>query len=182
VLPTVALKVPKASGKIGTEFGVKVALVDINYMDNQIAAFLAAHPEITGGALPIFMTYNTYLTDAGCCIGGYHSFNGVQTYAHYSYIGTPGAFSQDVSALSHEIGEWVLDPFTNNNSPCGILENGDPLEGEVNYGDYPYSIGGFTYHLQDLVYVPYFGAPATTSVSSQFTFQGTHLTVCQNGA
>ena len=27
------------------------------------------------------------------------------------YIDHPGAFSQDVSALSHEIGEWMDDPL-----------------------------------------------------------------------
>jgi hypothetical protein len=43
-------------------------------------------------------------------------------------------------------------------------------------------LGGFTYDLQDLVTLPYFGAPATTSVKGFFTFQGEKLTVCQNGS
>jgi hypothetical protein len=184
VLPVQTITVPRRSGSVGVEFGVTVALVDINFVDAQLQAILTAHPEITAASLPVFLSYNTYLTQSGgCCIGGYHTANGSQTYMQFSYIGTSGAFAQDVSALSHEVGEWLLDPFTVNNSPCGVLENGDPLENEPNFGDYPYVLHGtFTYHLQDLVFMPYFGAPASTSVLNRSTFQGTALTVCQNGA
>jgi hypothetical protein len=97
----------------------------------------------------------------------------------------PGDFSQDVSALSHEIGEWMDDPLVlnnGNNTPCGTLENGDPLENTANFGGFPYTLGGFTYNLQDLTTMPYFGAPPSTSVNSEFTFQGQHLTQCQNGS
>ena len=59
------------------------------------------------------MTSNTYLTEGGCCIGGYHSANGAQTYSNFEYITYSGDFSQDVSALSHEVGEWMDDPLTN---------------------------------------------------------------------
>jgi hypothetical protein len=41
---------------------------------------------------------------------------------------------------------------------------------------------GFTYHLQDLTFITYFGAPATTSLASRTTFQGTALSVCENGS
>ena len=87
--------------------------------------------------------------------------------------------------MSHEIGEWTDDPLVNNsgnNSPCGILENGDPLENNPSFGGYSYSLGGFTYTLQDLVTLPYFGAPTSTSINGFFTFQGESLTVCQNGS
>ena len=86
----------------------------------------------------------------GRCIGGYHSAEGstagAPAYMHFTYIDKAGTFSQDVSALSHEVGEWADDPYGTNNSPCGVLEVGDPLEGAVNYGDYPYTVNGFTYH------------------------------------
>jgi hypothetical protein len=104
----------------------------------------------------------------------------------FSYVDHPGDFSQDVSALSHEIGEWMDDPLVvntgGNSTPCGSLENGDPLENTANFGGFPYTLGGFTYNLQDLTTLPYFGAPPSTSVNNEFTFQGQHLTVCQNGA
>jgi hypothetical protein len=63
------------------------------------------------------LLYDTYLTQGGsCCIGGYHSSEGSvsnpQSYAEAAYVDHVGAFSQDVSALSHEIGEWADDPLT----------------------------------------------------------------------
>jgi hypothetical protein len=182
VLPTVTLTVPAGQGSVGTEFGVKVALVNINYIDTQVNAIIQANPQITPASVPVFVMYDTYQTSGGCCIGGYHSTTGAQTYMVFDYIGTPGAFAQDVSALSHEMGEWLDDPFTNNNSPCGIYENGDPLEREANYGGYPYVSNGMTYNLQDLAQPPYFGAPASTTLNGRATFQGTALSVCQNGA
>jgi hypothetical protein len=181
VLPEVTLNVPEASGKLGTEFGVQVALVDINYIDSQVNAIIKKNSAITGGTVPIFIMYDTYQTEGGCCIGGYHSATGQQTYAVFDYIGTPKVFAQDVSALSHEMGEWLDDPYTNNLGCGGLYENGDPLEGEANYGGYPYTTNGMTYNLQDLVTPPYFGAPASTTLDGRFTFQGTKLSICQNG-
>lgn len=183
VLPTVTISVPAANGSVETVFGVTVALVDIDYIDGQFQTILANNPQITAASIPVFETYNTYLTQlSSCCIGGYHTANGSQTYMQFSYIGAPGAFAQDVSALSHEMGEWVDDPFVQNNSPCGIYETGDPLENESNYGDYAYVVGTMTYNLQDLAQPPYFGAPSGTTLNDRATFQGTALSVCQNGA
>ncbi len=185
VLPEVTITVPKGFGSVGTEFGVKVALVDINYIDGKLNSILAANPQITPGTVPVFVAYDTYETSGGCCIGGYHNATGAQTYMLFDYVEvvSPGAFSQDVSALSHEMGEWYFDPLVNNtNTPCGIYEVGDPLERESNYGGYKYMANGMTYNLQDMVQPPYFGAPLSTSLAGRFTFQGTKVTVCQNGS
>jgi len=190
VLAEQTLSPPSRYGKTGTKFGVKVALVDINWFDAQIQSLISAFSQIQPNTLPIFLTYDTYLTSGGgCCIGGYHSSEGSasapQAYSHFTYVDKAGAFAQDVSALSHEIGEWLDDPLvvnTNGNPvACGILEVGDPLEGNANYGGYPYVLHGFTYNLQDLVTLPYFGAPPSTSVNNFFTFQGEAISVCQNG-
>jgi hypothetical protein len=180
--PLVLTPPPSVSG-VGQEFGATVGLVDINYVDRQLQSIiktLAIPPD----TLPLFITrnvYETFYAHSGCCVGGYHSYNGTNTYAIATYVDHPGAFSQDVSALSHELGEWYDDPFTNNRVACGALEVGDPLEGNYNYGGYKYTVNGFTYNLQDLVFLPYFGAPPSTSVNNWFTFQGETLSVCQNG-
>jgi len=170
-------------GKTGRPFGFTAGEVDINWFDSQVNNLMTTLG-IQANTLPIFLTYDVYLTQGGCCIGGYHSATGTQTYMHATYVDVVGQFSQNVSALSHEVGEWADDPLLNggNNSPCGILEVGDPLEGNPNFGDYAYSLNGFTYDLQDLVTLPYFGAPASTSVKGFFTFQGETLSVCQNGS
>jgi hypothetical protein len=190
VLAEQTLKVPRRSGSTGVVFGFTAGLVDINYFDNQLHTLLT-NLGITPNEFPIFLTYDVYLTqNHSCCIGGYHSSTGntsaPQAYAHATYVDHVGAFAQDVSALSHEVGEWADDPLvvniSGNNTPCGMLEVGDPLENNANFGAFPYTANGFTYNLQDLVTLPYFGAPPSTSVNGEFTFQGESLTVCQNGA
>src|SRR5579863_875972 len=180
VEPIQTLNVPVADGSEGNAFGVNVALVDINWFDSAIQPLLTKYS--TANQIPIFLTYDTYLTSGGCCIGGYHNFNGVQTYMHATYIDKVGVFSQNVSALSHEVGEWMDDPFINNNVACGILENGDPEEGFANYGAFPYTVNGFQYDLQDLVFLDYFGAPAAGRVNGWMTFHDNPfgLGVCSN--
>jgi hypothetical protein len=205
VAPVFTLTVPAADGSVGTEFGVKVGLADINWFDSEIESLMTKYSSIvTPNTFPIFITYDVYLTEGGCCIGGYHSSFGnisaPQAYGMFTYIGTTGVFAQDVSALSHEAGEYIDDPLvvnTNGNiisSQCAringsnILEVGDPEEGFNEdgylYGAYPYTFNGFTYHLQDLVYLEYFGAPSTTSADKgTLTFRDNPfgLTFCSAG-
>jgi hypothetical protein len=176
------IKVPKADGTVATDFGVEVLNVNIDWLDAKLQRLLRTLA-IPANSLPVFLTTQVYLTSGGCCIGGYHSYNGRQAYSMFTYIQTAGAFAQDVSALSHEAAEWINDPETNNNSPCGIYEVGDPLEGTADYGTYPYTVNGFTYHLQDIVMPRYFGAPASTSVNDWYSFQDYGFTrICQNGS
>lgn len=187
VLPEKSITVPAPLGSVvNNPFGSGiVGTYDINAFDAKLQTWMAAQKKINPGVLPIFITYDIFLTSGGCCIGGYHNANGAQpggqTYSHATYVDSPGSFSQDVSALSHEIGEWMDDPFVDNVVNCtdnNILEDGDPLEGEANYGGYPYTFGGFTYNLQSLVFLPYFGAPKTTSVHSWYSFQNDETHVC----
>ncbi len=191
VLAEQSLSPSRTFGKTGSPFGFTAAEVDINWFDSQIPN-LISKLGILPNQFPIFLLYDTYLTQGGsCCIGGYHSSEGStsnpQSYAEATYVDHVGAFSQDVSALSHEVGEWADDPltvnFNGNNTPCGILEVGDPEEGDANFGGFPYVLHGFTYNLQDLVTLPYFGAPTSTSVNGWLSFQGnSSLSVCSNGS
>jgi hypothetical protein len=183
LLPEVTISAP--TGKTGTEFGTRVALVYINSFDAKLQQVISGNTQITPNSFVIALTYDTYLTSGGCCIGGYHSAFGSaaspQTYSHFTYIDTVGAFAQDVSALSHEVGEWMDDPFVNNPGCGGRLENGDPLEGLANFGGVPYTLNGFTYNLQDLVFLQYFGQSPSTSVNGWFSFQNANVAVCSRG-
>ena len=190
--PTVAteqtINVSRFQGRvISNPFGSgKVGEMNINSFDSSLQTFMRnLASQINPGVLPIFVTYNIYLTSRSCCIGGYHSANGRQpsgqTYSYATYVDSVGSFAQDVSALSHELGEWMDDPFVDNHVNCtdnSILEVGDPLENEKNYGGYPYSLNGFTYNLQSLVFLGYFGAPRSTSVNSWLSFQNDETHVC----
>ena len=201
VLPEITVNVPSSQGALGTSaFGPPgtLGIVSFNWFMGQAPTWIAANSAVTPSALPIFVTYNTYLSQttnfAGCCIGGFHfaygSSSSPQTYAHFAFMDqstTRQVFSSDVSALSHEVGEWQDDPYINNflsQGGCagGILENGDPLEGGPDYGDFIYTVGGYGYHLQDLVFLKYFGQTPSTSVNDWWSFQGnTGLSVCSNG-
>jgi hypothetical protein len=196
VLPLQTISVPPADGVVSTEFGISVGTADIDWFDGKIEAIMTQNKQITPNSFPIFITSNVYLTEGECCIGGYHSSYGSssapQAYGMFTYITTPGIFAQDVSALSHEAGEWLDDPLvvnTNGNPvSCGILEVGDPEEGftedGATYGAFPYVFNGNTYNLQDLTYLEYFGAPNTTSVdggAETFHDNPFGLGICNNG-
>jgi len=166
------------------EFGnVLTGLIDINRFDSAVQGWLSQFSsQITPNTFPIFLMYDTYMTSGGCCIGGYHSANGSQpggqTYGVSSTIDQgSGVFSQDTAALSHEVGEWMDDPFIDNFVGCqdnSILEVGDPLV----LDDHPYTVNGFTYHLQDLVFIGYFGAQRGVSLHSWFSFQNDETHKC----
>ena len=189
VLAEQSITVTAAQGKVmNNPFGSgKVGTMNINSFDSKLQTYIRNKLKayINPGVLPIFITYDVYLTSGGCCIGGYHSANGSQpsgqTYSYATYEDSAGSFSQDVSALSHELGEWLDDPFVDNRVNCNdnsILEVGDPLEGGPNYGAYKYTLNGFTYNLQSLVFLGYFGAPRSTSVNSWLAFQNDESNVC----
>jgi len=189
ILPMVTYRVDPALGQVeNNPFGSGVVgTMTYEVFDQQIQTWISQNSAITPDVLPIFLTYDIYLTEGGvlCCIGGYHSAIGSQpdgqTYSYATYVDSPGAFSQDVSALSHEIGEWQDDPFVDNNVNCNdnsLMEVGDPLENNPNYGDFPYTLNGFTYNLQSLVFIGYFGAPPSTSVNSWLSFQNDEQNVC----
>jgi hypothetical protein len=145
-----------------------------SYLRNTLLPKLKA--SVTPTHFPLFLFYNVVMTQGGpgqCCIIGYHSafaspsFGGaVQTYATAAYDSSQ-AFTNlsDIGAISHEVGEWMDDPFGNNATPAWghigqvsgcqtSLENGDPLSGTT-----PISIlmsNGVTYHAQELAFRDWF--------------------------
>ena len=201
VAPEQTFNVPSNIGNVISNpwSGIPTGTADINWFDSQLQTVMSNYsctkrkePCISPNVLPFFITENVYLTEGGCCIGGYHSANGFapsgQTYGYTTIIqdAVVPVFSQDIGAAAHEVGEWLLDPFTTNRSPCpsnGILENGDPLETETHpeeFGDWPYTVNGVTYRPQDLVFLSWFGQTPSTAVNGWHTFQGQPtLNVCQ---
>ena len=67
---------------------------------------------------------NIVLCDAGQCgIGGYHSAStnatGTHTYSYQSFL-DPAIFGStfaDTAPMSHELAEWLADPFVDNTVP-----------------------------------------------------------------
>ncbi len=92
-----------------------------------------------------------------------------------------GAFSgsNDVSALTHEISEWMNDPSGVNPTPAwgnigqvsgcqNNYETGDPLSGHV----MNVSLSSHTYHVQELAYFWWFyhAAAPTPAVHGTYSF------------
>ena len=185
VLSEVTIDVTSAEGSVqNNPFGSgKVGEMDINDFDGDLQGFIAGFSQVNATNLPLFLTDNIYLTSGGCCIGGYHSAEGNgQTYSYATYVTTTGAFSQDIDALSHELGEWIDDPKINNEGYCGgLLEVGDPIEGLANYGTFPVTFGGVTWHPQALTFLSYFGAKVAKSANKWLDDQHLLTSVCQHG-
>lgn len=160
-----------------------VGLFDINAFDGQLNSYLSSNKStITPDTFPFFISYDIYLTSGGgCCIGGYHSAAGTQSYGYTTIVDSAGAFSEDIDAASHEMSEWLDDPFTNNFVQCtdnSILEVGDPLEVLTDYGTFPVKLNKFTWHPQSEAYLTYFGAPTSTSANGWYTMRNELTQVC----
>jgi len=123
--------------------------------------------------------------------GGAHSAigNPVQTYAWVPYLTNNFdalAGKQDIHSISHEIGEWMMDPLIGlkgNKTPkwsapgakkcSSVLEVGDPIE----KWSVAVETDGYTYHPQELAFfswfyngenVPSFGAGGEFSSNGHF--------------
>lgn len=164
--PTVTLFVPSAQGFLaptgyqirpGRTTGRPVGLLNYQWFYGQYTRIInSLHVPAT--SLPILITHDTFLYEkavAACCVGGFHSatasYNGngnqqVQTavwadYGDYNQLTDRPTYSVDINALSHEVAEWLNDPFGSNIVPAwssplapqygcsNVLEVGDPLVG-----------------------------------------------------
>ena len=189
VLPTQIIDVPQdqAVTLIGRRSGKLFALMSSSWFFTRFHNLLNdLHIEAT--VLPIVQTYNVFLFTHNinnCCILGFHtafqSRNGngnqqVQT-AIFAAWPDPLIFRnpdvQDVLPISHEISEWMNDPFVNNATPVwqfpgipgacqGNLETGDPVE-VLAHPAFPVTINGFTYHPQTEALLQWFSREVPSS-------------------
>lgn len=173
-----------------------LASVSINTFDSAIQNVIAQYA--TPNQLPIVLTYNIVESQNGqCCILGYHNAvavtGGVQTYATGAYVDS-GIFSgtADISVWSHEIAEWLDDPFvqaavagggsddltpawghTGQVSGCqNNLEVGDPLSGT----EYTQNYNGYAYHYQDEAYKDWFYRTPSEGTGGKYSFVGNFTT------
>lgn len=188
---TVTLTVPAQSGEVKTAGGIHIGLIDANWFDTQLQSFIVQH-KLSPRSFPIFLSYNTFLyedTPQNCCILGYHNAMQptsatVNTYSYATY-NDPGIFKtpsiRDINGLSHEVAEWLNDPFGTNTVPnwsvasqpqygcSNALEVGDPLVGVS------FVVRG--YHLQDEVFLDWFTRQSPSrSIKHRYTYLGTYKT------
>ena len=159
--------------------GGTLAVVDINLVDEQLQLYIRDHG-YTASTLPFFVTYDTVFSigssiSGPCCVLGYHAANN-DPGPTYGIGDFQGDFNQvftglgDISIISHEVNEWINDPYGDNLTPpwgnvgqvgggCqNNFEVGDPLTGQVQP---TFSLNGFHYHLQELAFYSWFyGGPS----------------------
>ncbi|MDQ2717567.1 MAG: hypothetical protein M3Z08_21960 [Chloroflexota bacterium] len=184
ILPTVTLKVPANDGQETSSGSFHYAQVDVNWFYSQEVS-LITKLHISSTTLPIFLTYDSFLYDSGgCCILGYHDAStlGGKVYTHIfaSYI-DPGIFDAstgitDVDALSHEVAEWLNDPFVNNTVPNWTTGNGYGCNNDLEVGDplvgTSFAVNG--YSLQDEALLPWFSRAASPGTyQARYSFLGT---------
>jgi hypothetical protein len=162
----------------------KIGEIDINTYDQEMVALASKYAKPT--QVPVVLSYNTFETEGGCCVLGYHDAfgtpKGTQTYAVGAY-NDPGIFSvpiEDIHAWTHELGELINDPFINNATPAwghvgqvggcqGNFEVGDPLTGTP----FDVTYKGFAYHPQELAFFSWFYRTKSTGTGKLFSFEGT---------
>ncbi len=178
-------------------FCAPLGIIDINwfdaYLDSTVIPALAAQG-VNPSNFPIFLLHNVVMATpvtnlSTCCIIGYHGYTGlpIQTYSPLDFDSTglfPPAF-EDTATMSHEIAEWMNDPFDNNPTPpwghtgqvagCqNNLEVGDPLSGTT--APPIVMSNGFTYHLQELAFFSWFFGAPSIGIHGWFSNNGTFLT------
>jgi hypothetical protein len=202
----IVIDIPAASGlalattALGPPaFCAPMGIIDINLFDlllnNNVLPVLAAQG-VNHGTFPIFFLHNLVMsigdpTNLGnCCVLGYHGTGNAdptQTYSPLDFDSTGlfGVSGLDTAVASHEIAEWMNDPFGNNPTPSwghtgqvgacqNNLEVGDPLTGtEAPRIAMP---NGFTYHLQELAFFSWFYNSHSVGVNGWFSDNGTFLT------
>jgi hypothetical protein len=147
------------------------ALQKANVISTKQFVLFLTQNVVTSGATPI--------SNSDIDVGQHHH-TGSQTWAMAAYD------SNDVLAASHEIAEWMNDPFLNNRSPAwgfigefpkgcsSYLEVGDPVNGRK----VAVETNGYTYHVQELAFFswffaspsdPSFGAGGAFSSNGHFT-------------
>lgn len=185
IKPMVTIDVPAADGSvIHASDGVGYLAISDSWFTAKVNSLAAKAPANT---LPMFLAYETYLytqSPSSAGIGGFHSAvitsTGQHTYAYASWVTSDmfGAASANLAAMSHEVAEWLNDPFVNNKVPAwsvpsepqygcsSYLEVGDPLVGHVT------TIGGLNF--QDVAGFSWF-ARLTPSIGfdGEYSWLGT---------
>jgi hypothetical protein len=154
-----------------------LGVVNFSTIQPQLQNYITAHA-IPSTTFTYFLFYNTVISNGAannlgnCCILGFHTAfgTGPNTYGIGDFEGRNGTLFggvADVSVSSHEVAEWLDDPFGNNTAapvvPWGNigqvsgcqpnLEVGDPLSGTL----LPVvPLNGFNYHLQELAFFSWF--------------------------
>ena len=201
VVPVQTINVPADQGGyfLNTFFGFSevIPVVITDFLEEQREA-IATRIGLDPRSLPIFLTGTAFST-----AGNWHGSNrvssgkdpvaGAQTYIVAGYYSQSifGGYVGDVVSLSHELSEWVSDPFGGNFTPgwdipfttsaqcysgyeADTLEVCDQLDPYIGSGGvFSIPSGSFTYHLEDRVFLDFFTRTGhSNAANGSFSFFG----------
>jgi hypothetical protein len=171
-IQSISVNVPSSYGTVvkdnacGKRFGI------VNSVWFATAVLLGLSSQWKSTELTMVYMYDVFQSADGkldqCCVLGYHAAIGspprVFGTATYNDSGVFTGPIEDVAALTHELGEATDDPLGANGTPAwghvgqvsgcqSNLEVGDPLTDTL-FG--PITLGGFTYHPQELAFFSWF--------------------------
>jgi hypothetical protein len=196
ILKAVTIVVPRGMAKVykNSSTGVTYAIVDTDFFLSHLNTIIQLE-QLQSNALAITLTSNVLLAPQSdikkCCVLGFHTsfdvgeiaqLRYVQTFIWASWVdqGLLGSSLADVTPMSHEVSEWMNNPFgsnvvpewqvPNSNTCQSNLETGDPLALMENSG-LPVAIDGFTYHPQSQVLLQWFQRGATSdAIDGAYSF------------
>jgi hypothetical protein len=191
--------------------GGTVGIIDIAVYEPALFTIISQlAPRVNPTTFPFFLEHNVVECEAfapgincgdilnpnaACCILGFHDSNGPQTLGTADFD-TSEIFvspTPDVQGMSHEVAEWMNDPFGNNPTPAwghtgqvtgcqNNLEVGDPLSGTLAPPIFN-PANKFTYHMQELAFFSWFYGAPSVGVNGWFsdndTFTQDAGPVCQ---
>jgi hypothetical protein len=183
--------------------GGAIGIVDLAVYEPALVTLLSQlAPGVNPSTFPFFLEHNVVECEAlaagvncgdilspkaVCCILGFHSHTGTQSFGTGDFDTTEVFASPvpDVSAISHEVAEWMNNPFNHNAAPAwghtgqvtgcqGNLEVGDPLTGHIAPPIFN-PANGFTYHMQELAFFSWFFGAPSVGVHGWFSNNATFL-------
>jgi hypothetical protein len=181
MLTPVNIEVPPGMGTVEDTGGGKyIGSVDFNFLYSQLGTILQLEGVRTD-ELVILVSRNVSTNDAL----GFHDAidvtangrKGIQTYTWTSWYdaGTVPDIFADATTITHEISEWVADPFVDNLTPnvelpnsgtppacMNYLEVGDPIEFLDNQM-MPINVRGHVYHTQVETLIQWFSREVPSS-------------------
>lgn len=158
---TVSIAVPSSDGYTAAKTGGLYGYLTYAWFVQTIEPQILSQLRIPPSDFTIFVTQRTSVLEPGgyCCYSGYHSVfyagSGAQTWT----TAWASVTAKSIEPLSHEVAEWLNDPFYNNDVPAWVspesgacggrqLEVGDPLT------NFRVRKGGFV--MQDIAFFSWF--------------------------